>query len=51
MSTRRGETLLDHLLLFSLVLLVLLVLAWWRLPDVQRALGLWVDRAAGIQSS
>jgi hypothetical protein len=51
MAARRGETLLDHLLLFSLVLLVLLVLAWWRLPDVQRALGLLVDRAAGISAS
>lgn len=34
---RRGETKVDHLLLFVAVFIGLVMLAWWRMPELQRA--------------
>ena len=41
---RRGESKVDLLLLFTVLVLGLLLLAWWRMPEVQRAVRLVADQ-------
>lgn len=44
LGPRRGESKVDLLLLFTVIVLGLLVLAWWRMPEVQRAVRLVADQ-------
>lgn len=44
LGPRKGESKLDLLLLFTVIVLGLLVLAWWRMPEVQRAVRLVADQ-------
>lgn len=41
---RRGEGKIDHLLLFCAVFIGLVMLAWWRMPELQRAVRGLADR-------
>lgn len=34
---RRGETKIDHALLFTVVFIGVVMAAWWRMPELQRA--------------
>ncbi len=43
---RRGETLVDHLLVFTLVVIGGIVAAYAFMPDVQRAVGTLADGVA-----
>ena len=41
---RRGESKVDLLLLFSVLVVGLLIVAWWKLPEVQRGVRLVADQ-------